>query len=114
MNFKHIKTLIVFSFVAAIAQPMQAVTYKDQARKIGRCTWHLAKIASGAVIFLKTLEDCRELLRCAQSELREYPHMIQKRQEHEADLCMDLICFPAALATIKSGYDGLKSEWAKN
>ncbi len=106
MNFKHIKTLIAFLLVTAIAQPMQAATYKDRAKKVARYAWHASKIASGTALslllthaLLKTVNDLRE---------------------QDRNLITDInftnvaVLAISSLTTIKSGYDGLKAEWAEN
>ncbi len=111
MNFKHIKTLIAFSLVAAIAQPMQAATYKDRAKKIGRYAWHASKIASGtflgAAYLTMILDEVQFILSIRGARSLFLDGLIIKSTTG--------IPLPiAAFIALKSGYDGLKAEWAKN
>ncbi len=100
---------MAFLFVMAPAQPMQAATYTDHAKTTGRCSWHLAKIASGALLLgvasSVTYKEVGKLL-------------LHRRNALKNDLLEWLgaaaVASIASIASIKSGIDGLKEEWLKN
>ncbi len=96
MNFKHIKALIAFSLVATVAQPMQAATYTDYAKKAGRCTWHLAEIVGGALLL---------------NGLTKHLVFAYRVKQLNRDLEYKLIRSLAVCMLLTDGYNGLKKEW---
>ncbi len=126
MNFKFTNTFIIASLLAA-AQPMQAASYTNHAKKAVRCAWHANKIIGGSTMLATSCIMAHYSWRLPANLPQEWPMEIEvsditltftPRVSHKSVRTALLITsaqvFIAALAALKSGYDGLKAEWLKN